>query len=159
MLTNIDPSTDPDSSPDALEVSQLLLSAYSPQSLSMAQIQQLSPIALAYLGDAVYELFVRRCFLFPPQRVQTYHRRVVAQVRAEAQARHLQTLIPLLTESELEWLRRGRNAATNRSRRVEADISQQASSLETLVGYLHLTNPQRLLDLLNSLDLSATEIP
>ena len=60
--------------------------------LSVAQLQQVSPTALAYLGDAVYELYVRNHYVLPPKRSQTYHRLVVAQVRAEAQALHLQSL-------------------------------------------------------------------
>lgn len=122
--------------------------------LSSSQIQQLSPAALAYLGDAVYELFIRRFYLIPPKRIQTYHQQVVAQVRAEAQAHHLQTLLPHLTKNELDWLKRGRNAAINRSRRVDPEIYQQATSLETLIGYLYLTAPQRLMSLLNTLDLT-----
>lgn len=123
------------------------------QPLSSNQLSQLSPGALAYLGDAIYELYIRRSYLFPAKRIHAYHRQVVAQVRAEAQAQQLEMLMPQLTPDELEWLRRGRNAVTGGSRRVEAQIYQQATSLETLVGYLYLTNPQRLLDLLNQLDL------
>lgn len=122
--------------------------------LSTSQLQQLSPAALAYLGDAVYELFIRRLYLTPPKRIQTYHQQVVAQVRAETQARHLEILLPHLTTNELDWLKRGRNAAVNRSRRVDPEIYQQATSLETLIGYLYLTEPQRLIDLLNLLDLT-----
>lgn len=125
-------------------------------SVSANHLNQLSPAALAYLGDAVYELYVRQACLLPPKRIRVYHRQVVAQVRAEAQARQLQILTPQLTPDEVEWLRRGRNSTTGGSRRVEPEIYQQATSLETLVGYLYLTNPQRLLDLLNQLDMTAT---
>lgn len=118
------------------------------QSLSPAQLQQLSPAALAYLGDAVYELYIRNAYLLPPKRLQTYHHQVVAQVRAESQADHLRSLIPHLTATELEILKRGRNAATGRPRRINPDIYQQATSLETLIGYLYLTNPSRLTQLL-----------
>ena len=52
-------------------------------SLTEGQLQQISPTALAYLGDAVYELYVRSHYLLPPKRSQAYHRLVVAQVRAE----------------------------------------------------------------------------
>lgn len=155
MPTDIHALTDPDGSPDMLPDLLLLLRSLDAKLLPSTQIQSLSPAALAYLGDAVYELFVRSCHLFPPQRIQAYHRQVVAQVRAEAQAHHLQTLIPQLTPTELDWLKRGRNAATNRPRRVDADVYQQATSLETLVGYLYLTDPQRLMSLLNSLDLTS----
>ena len=121
--------------------------------VTVAQLQQISPTALAYLGDAVYELYVRSRYLLPPKRSQTYHRLVVAQVRAETQAIHLRSLTPHLNNTELEIVRRGRNAATGRSRRVEPEIYQQATSLETLVGYLYLTDSRRLTQLLQELKL------
>ena len=127
--------------------------------LSIAQIQQLSPAALAYLGDAVYELFVRRQYLYPPQRLHAYHQQVVSQVRAETQAMHLATLNPYLTELETEWVRKGRNAALTRSRRADAASYQQASGLETLIGYLYLTNSPRLMELLSLLDFPSTALP
>ncbi len=74
---------------------------------SLTQIQQLSPASLAYLGDAVYELYVRTCYLLPPKRLKDYHHQVVAQVRAETQAATLRSLTPHLTDNELEILRRG----------------------------------------------------
>lgn len=77
-----------------------------PQHINQAQLQQLSPAALAYLGDAVYELYVRMYYLLPPQRSESYHRLVVAQVRAEKQALHLRSLITHLRHSELEIVRR-----------------------------------------------------
>ncbi len=120
---------------------------------SNSQIQQVSPASLAYLGDAVYELYVRTCYLLPPKRLSEYHHQVVAQVRAESQASHLRSLEPHLTAPELEILRRGRNAATGSSRRLDPKIYQQATSLETLMGYLYLTNPQRLTQLLAHLEL------
>lgn len=121
--------------------------------LSEVSIQQLPPAALAYLGDAVYELYVRRFYLLPPKRLQSYHGQVVAQVRAERQADHLRSLTPSLTESELNLLKRGRNAATGHPKRIDPSIYQQATSLETLIGYLYLTNPQRLAQLLAQLEL------
>lgn len=120
---------------------------------SNSKIQQVSPASLAYLGDAVYELYIRTCYLLPPKRLCDYHHQVVAQVRAESQASHLRSLEPYLTEPELEILRRGRNAATGSSRRLDPKLYQQATSLETLMGYLYLTDPQRLTQLLAHLKL------
>jgi len=94
---------------------------------------------------------VRRYYLAPPKRLQAYHNLVVAQVRAESQAEHLRSLIPNLLPQELEIVKRGRNAATGRPKRIDPDIYQQATSLETLVGYLYLTDPQRLVQLLTQL--------
>ena len=119
--------------------------------LSESQLQQLSPTALAYLGDAVYELYIRRYYLLPPQKAENYHRLVVAQVRAEKQAQMLHLLSPYLNSNELEIVRRGRNAATGRPKRVEPQIYRQATSLETLIGYLYLTDTERLSELLQKL--------
>ncbi|NER39012.1 MAG: ribonuclease III [Oscillatoria sp. SIO1A7] len=121
--------------------------------LSALEIKQLSPAALAYVGDAVYELYVRQTYLLPPKRQNTYHKQVVAQVRAETQARHLQSLQPYLTETELDIIRRGRNAAIGRPKRVTLAIYQQATSLEALIGYLYLSDRDRLNELLAQLDL------
>ena len=115
-------------------------------------IEQLSPIALAYLGDVVYELYVRTQYLLPPKKIANYHNQVVEKVRAETQANDLKILEPYLTSSEKEMLRRGRNAAAGKPRRLSLQIYQQATSLETLIGYLYLTDPHRLNDLLEKLD-------
>jgi ribonuclease-3 family protein len=116
--------------------------------LTRQQVQQVSPATLAYLGDAVYELYVRSSYLLPVKRLPAYHQQVVAQVRAESQAQQLQTLKACLTTAELEIVRRGRNAATSGPKRVNTQTYQQATGLETLVGYLYLTDPQRLSQLL-----------
>ncbi|MFM2311946.1 MAG: hypothetical protein RLZZ04_1222 [Cyanobacteriota bacterium] len=116
------------------------------------QIGRLSPIALAYIGDAVFELYVRTKFLTPPKRMASYHSLVVTQVRAESQAIHLASLLPNLTDAEKEILRRGRNACVTKPRRLDRQTYQQATGLEALIGYLHLTNPQRLQELFAKLD-------
>ena len=142
---------------DVLEISLAIGLDTSPsETLSLAQVQRLSPAALAYIGDAVYELYVRRCYLFPPMRLETYHQQVVAQVRAESQANHLRSLKPYLTCNEQAILKRGRNAASNRHKRADPEIYQQATSLETLIGYLYLTDSPRLLELFNLLGLVAS---
>lgn len=120
-------------------------------SLSPAEIRQLSPVALAYLGDAVYELFVRLHCLLPPNRLQQYHQQVVTHVRAETQAKYVQALQTHLTPAELDLLRQARNAASGGPRRVDPEIYQQATGLETLLGYLYLSNPERLDQLLQIL--------
>jgi ribonuclease III family protein len=125
------------------------------QSISQADLKKLSPNSLAYLGDAVYELYVRMLYLLPPSRVAHYHHQVVAQVRAETQALHLRSLIPHLLSGELEIVRRGRNAATGRPKRLDPQIYQQATSFETLIGYLFLTDETRLTELLQILNLES----
>jgi ribonuclease-3 family protein len=125
-----------------------------PVMVSPEEVNRISPASWAYVGDAVYELYVRSFYLTPPKRSRTYHQLVVAEVRAESQARHLKTLKPYLTSEELEILRRGRNAAFGKPKRLSAEIYQQATSLETLIGYLYLTDFPRLTELLELLKLS-----
>ncbi|MGL5083933.1 MAG: Mini-ribonuclease 3 [Microcoleaceae cyanobacterium] len=122
--------------------------------LTPEQAEQLSPSAWAYLGDAVYELYMRDIYLLPPKRSRLYYQLVVSQVRAETQANHLQSLEPHLSAAEQEILRRGRNATSSRGpKRLDPGVYQQATSLEALVGYLYLTNPTRLSELFTYLNL------
>lgn len=116
-------------------------------------VEQLSPAALAYLGDAVYELLVRTNHLLPAKRISDYHRQVVEDVRAESQARRLAAWQIYLSDAERDLLRRGRNAASKGPRRLAPEIYQQATSLETLVGYLFLSDPQRLIRLFAAVEL------
>ncbi len=117
------------------------------------RLDRLSPASLAYLGDAVYELYIRARYLWPPRRISDYHDRVVAEVRAEQQAIALDLLEPYLTDGEKDILRRGRNAATGKPRRLDMKTYQRATSLETLIGYLYLQDPSRLQELLEKLEL------
>lgn len=136
-----------------LSLTDISLNRVHPARATPAEIERISPAAWAYLGDAVYELYVRSSYLVPPKRLQAYHELVVGQVRAETQARHLRSLSPYLNSTELAIVKRGRNAAAGRSKRADPEIYQQASSLETLVGYLYLTDPERLTELLGLLDI------
>lgn len=109
-------------------------------------------MALAYIGDAVYELYVRGHYLFPPKRSHEYHRQVVDTVRAERQARYLEDyFLPCLTEDELDVVRRGRNASPRPSRKMSLKVYQQSTGFEALMGYLYLTAPERLWSLLELL--------
>ena len=121
-------------------------------SLSHLQAMQVAPAVLAYIGDAVYELHVRLQYLHPPRRIQAYHQQVVAQVRAEAQAEQLLTLTEQLTEAERDIVRRGRNAATGRPKRLSVDIYRHATGFEALLGYLYLTRGDRLSYLLSQIN-------
>jgi len=107
-------------------------------------VSQLSPTLLAYIGDAVYELYVRTRLLSPPRRISDYHAAVVERVRAESQAAYLQQLQAHLTAAEQDIVRRGRNAASRAPRRLSPAIYQQATGLEALIGYLFLSDPARL---------------
>jgi ribonuclease-3 family protein len=136
-----------------LSLTDISLNPVHPARATPAEIERMSPSAWAYLGDAVYELYIRSWYLMPPRRLQAYHELVVGQVRAETQARHLRSISPYLNSTELAIVKRGRNAAAGRSKRTDPQIYQQASSLETLIGYLYLTDPERLTEILALLEI------
>ena len=119
---------------------------------------RLSPNALAYVGDAVLELFWRGRSIWPPAKLADQQRRVVAAVRAEAQAAAVARLRrgPVggfaLSEADDAWLRRGRNAVGRRGpRRLAASVYADASGLECLAGALYVSDGDRCRTLLAAL--------
>ncbi|WP_155476590.1 Mini-ribonuclease 3 [Heliobacterium mobile] len=105
-----------------------------------------SPLALAYLGDAAYELWVRR-FLIDAGlvKVKDLHRLAVELVRAPSQVELLRWLEPQLSEEEMEWVRRGRNANSNRCpKSTDVATYRLATGFECLIGYWTLTCPDKL---------------
>lgn len=121
-------------------------------------IAEIPASALAYIGDAVYEIQMRMHYLLPPRTAKQYHQLVVCQVRAEQQAKLLEQLD--LTEFESDLVRRGRNAAGSVPRKVDPQIYQKATGLEALIGYLYLTDRDRLdqifLQILSHIDTPAS---
>lgn len=139
--------------------SHLLASSQKMVSCSAQQLRSLSPLAFAYVGDAVFELFVRSRLLMPPQQVRTFHRQVVGHVRAEQQAYYLECLQSYLSDTEKDLLRRARNAASGRKVRASRRDYQQATALEALLGYLYLTDAQRLMEILAYLPIAPETLP
>ena len=78
---------------------------------------------------------------------------MVADVRADAQSMALTWLeeMQLLSDEELDWVRRGRNSAGRGPRRADAAVYGRATGFETMVGWLFLNNPDRLAELLDHL--------
>jgi ribonuclease-3 family protein len=112
----------------------------------------LSPAVWAYIGDAVYELFVRHQLLRGgPVKTSFLHREATTRVRASFQAGLVMKLEPLLTEAELEILRRGRNIKSGHVPAYTDLITYcYSTAFEALIGYLYLSrNYSRLDELLN----------
>ncbi len=105
------------------------------------QIRGISSIGLAHMGDAVYELLVRTWLCAHGKATgKGLHRATVALVCAPKQAELAQRILPLLTEEEQAVFRRGRNANVH-STPTHASRAQyqQATALEALLGWLHLS--------------------
>ena len=116
--------------------------------------EQLGPLQLAWIGDAVWELHQRLRHGARPGRSDQLHRAVVADVRADAQSRLLSWLEDreLLSSEELDLVRRGRNSAGRGPRRADAAVYGRATGFETMVGWLFLNNPARLAELFDHLE-------
>ncbi len=100
-----------------------------------------SPLTLAYIGDAVYELIVRTiCVKQANCQTQKLHQRVTACVSAKAQAKMAAALEPLLTEEEAGVFRRGRNSKPyTKAKNASMEEYLAATGFEAVVGYLYLT--------------------
>ena len=119
-------------------------------SLPQVDIQTYSPLTLAYIGDAAYELVVRT-FLVDQgnSRPDKLHRKASSMVKAAAQAAMAETLKDSLTEEELSVYRRGRNAKSpTMAKNASMSDYRKATGFEALMGYLYLKGEQkRLIDL------------
>lgn len=118
--------------------------------LKKKDVNQYSPLTLAFLGDAVYEQLVReKIVLTANMPVGKLHKAAVEKVRAAYQAKAVDIIEHLLKEDELAVMKRGRNATSNTVPKSSNPIEyRKATSLETLFGYLHLLgNSERIVEL------------
>jgi len=105
----------------------------------------LSPVALAFVGDAVFELMVREGLVrrsgMPAGKL---HSAAVRRVKAAAQALAYDAVLAAATQEEREILRRGRNVSLSRvPKSCTPQQYHQATALEALLGYLHLSGQQQ----------------
>lgn len=105
-------------------------------------VRAYSPLTLAYVGDAVYEVVIRTVIAERANRAANeLHKRAVKYVQAGAQATMITALQEILTEDELAVFKRGRNAKSNTSAK-NASITdyRKATGFEALIGFLYLTD-------------------
>ena len=108
--------------------------------MDVGDINSISMLGLAHIGDGVYELLTRTMLCADGnKKVTELHKKTVAIVNAPAQAEAAERLQPLLTDDERYIYKRGRNAKVN-SVPHKADIGQYhaATGLEALFGWLYL---------------------
>lgn len=111
------------------------------QPIADLQAKNISPVTLAFVGDAVYTLYVKQ------KLVQTYDRSTgalqkmsAAEVSAHGQNTLLERILPLLDEDELAVFKRGRNAKKpTRSKNATVAEYNNSTGFEALLGYLYLT--------------------
>jgi ribonuclease-3 family protein len=116
--------------------------------LTEREVNQYSPLTLAFLGDSVYELLVREKILLaanlPAARL---HDIKIRRVCAAYQSAAVDLILPLLDSKEEAVLRRGRNATGNTVPKHSNPAEyRRATALECLFGYLHLLGKKERID-------------
>lgn len=119
---------------------------------SEIEVNEMSPLVWAYIGDSVFEIYIRDKMIQKgiPNNTKL-HKNTTMYVKASAQAKMIENIKPVLTQSEYDIVRRGRNANANTIPKNASVIEyKNATSLECLFGYLFLIgNYERLMFLLD----------
>ena len=113
--------------------------------------REYSPLALAYIGDGVYEVMIRTVVIgIGNAPVNRYHQATKEFVQAKGQAQFYNHIKEVLTEKEEDIFKRGRNAKSSSSAKNTDIITyRHATGLEALIGYLYIEgNIERILELM-----------
>lgn len=113
-------------------------------------VKTYSPLALAFLGDCVYDLIIRTVVVEQGNRsARDLHKRTSGYVKASTQAYMIEALQELLDEEEKTVYRRGRNAKSyTTAKNASVADYRKATGFEALIGYLYLQNRmERILEL------------
>ena len=114
-------------------------------------IRTYSPLTLAYIGDAIYELVIRTILVEKGNtQVNKLHQRASKLVKASAQSEIIEKLKPYLTEEEMGIFKRGRNAKSfTMAKNASMSDYRRATGFEALMGHLYLTEQwDRMLELI-----------
>ncbi|MCD8334991.1 MAG: ribonuclease III [Clostridiales bacterium] len=107
--------------------------------LTQTQLSSRNILALAHMGDAVYEILCRGWLCSREETIGNLHRATVDMVKAPAQAASVKKLLPYLTDEEKAVYRRGRNANVHQiPKNASRGEYAQATGLEALFGWLYL---------------------
>ena len=111
----------------------------------------LSPLILAHIGDAIYEVVIRTITLSKGSRqIEKVHKEAISYVNAGTQANAADILLPMLTEEEADIYKRGRNAkSATKAKNASIGDYRKATGFEALMGYLYLNGETaRMLELI-----------
>ena len=108
--------------------------------VSVEYARNLSPVTLAFVGDAVYSLYVRKTLVLTTDYgTGTLQKLTSSQVSAHGQSGFLEKLLPLFTEDETDIYKRGRNAKkATKSKNASGAEYNRSTGFEAVLGYLYL---------------------
>lgn len=114
----------------------------------MERYEELSPLALAFMGDAVHTAFVREWVLKGrANKVQNYHTFASKFCNAKTQMQTLERLLPTLTDDEKEIARKARNChSKHTAKNFDEETYKKATAFEALVGFLYLSGQRERLE-------------
>ena len=112
-----------------------------PSPMAEKEARLKNPLALAFMGDNVWDTLVRQRLLLTQAHVNALHKQAVRMVNAGAQSHAAQAIEPHLTPEEHDVFRRGQNAHArhNTPKNQDPVDYSRATALEALLGYLYLT--------------------
>lgn len=115
---------------------------------NIGKVNTMSPLTWAYIGDAVYELYIRNHFIETTNlKPNKLHREAIKYVKASAQAKILELIQDMLTDKEKEIVRRGRNTENHHlPKNANPADYMHATAFEALIGYLYLTKQENRLN-------------
>ena len=126
--------------------------------ISPNDIAAMSPTVLAFIGDTVYDLFIRTNTITENRGdINKMHRIAVSMVNAHAQSVALHRIEQHLTEQEQSIFKRGRNAKSGVPKNADVLEYRAATGLECLIGYLYLNKEYRRLNEIMNLILINTK--
>ena len=107
-----------------------------------------SPLALAYIGDSIYNLMVKKHFVLESNmQPEKYHKKVTAIVSANAQSEFIEAFMDRLIEDEMDIYRRGRNSSPHtKAKNASLDNYLKATGFEAVLGYLYLSGQNERLE-------------
>ena len=118
------------------------------KNLSLAEVKAMNPLTLAYIGDAVYEIYIRKYLILKhPLKVNELNKKCIKFVKATAQKNVVMSIEGELTEEEMRMVKRGRNCSPKTVPKHTQLIDYKlATGFEALLGYLYLLGDQERLE-------------
>ena len=112
-------------------------------------VKEINVLSLAYLGDSIYEVYVRRFLMKNMVYVKDMQEEAIKYVSAKAQAAFLEKLVSnnLLTEEEMDVMRRARNyKATHHPKNCDILTYKHSTAFEAIIGYLDIVGNNKRID-------------
>lgn len=108
---------------------------------SETEVNMMSPLTWAYVGDCVYELYIRTNLVNKTNlKPHKLHIESIKYVKAQSQAKLLQQIMDILTDDEKDIVRRGRNAENHHlPKNCDVQDYMYSTAFEGLIGFLYLT--------------------